>query len=326
MSLRVSVVVPTYKHPDYLERCLKALCTLHFPPEDYEIVVVDDAASQETRQQVETFAQAEQARERSIRYLPISGTKHGPARARNCGWRSSYAEIIAFTDDDCIPEMNWLQNGVQAFTTETDGISGRVIVPLPALPTDYELNAAGLEHSQFVTANCFYRRKALELAGGFDEHFTGAWREDSDLLFTLLEKDAVCIAEPTAIVLRPVRPARWGSSLRQQRKSLYDALLYKKHPHLYRQYIQRTPPWKYYCISGCLLLLAAALILHLWLLAILALLAWSYMTLRFSIARLHKTSRRPRHVLEMLVTSMIIPPLAIFWRLWGAIKYHTWFL
>jgi len=38
----------------------------------------------------------------------------------------------------------------------------------------------GLMSSEFVTANCFYRRLAIEEAGGFDESFTMAWREDSD--------------------------------------------------------------------------------------------------------------------------------------------------
>jgi hypothetical protein len=42
--------------------------------------------------------------------------------------------------------------------------------------------------------------------------------------------------------------------------------------------------------------------------------------------RLAHTSREPEHVVEMIVTSMVLPPLAIFWRLRGAIKFRVWFL
>jgi hypothetical protein len=41
---------------------------------------------------------------------------------------------------------------------------------------------------------------------------------------------------------------------------------------------------------------------------------------------MHGASRRPGHVLEMAVTSMLIPPLAVFWRLVGALRYRVAFL
>ena len=48
--------------------------------------------------------------------------------------------------------------------------------------------------------------------------------------------------------MHPVRPERWGVSLRQQKNVFYDALLYKKHPRLYRERILRAPPWDYYAV------------------------------------------------------------------------------
>src|SRR5207244_12953942 len=60
---------------------------------------------------------------------------------------------------------------------------------------------------------------------------------------------------PDAVVVHPLRPASWGVSLRQQRKSMFNALLYKKHPRLYREKIQAAPPWHYYGIVGALLAL-----------------------------------------------------------------------
>src|SRR5262249_29297263 len=140
--------------------------------------------------------------------------------------------------------------------------AGRIRMPLPVRPTDHERNEADLEQAEFVTANCFVRREVLEVIGGFDERFASAWREDSDLHFTLLERGYTIAAAPDAIVVHPVRPAGWGVSLSQQKKTQYNALLYKKHPQLYRQRIQASPPLHYYAASVAILLLGIALVLN----------------------------------------------------------------
>src|SRR4051794_27686313 len=98
--IRVSVVVPTCRRPDLLDRCLAALVAMDFDPSSFEILVVDDAASQATRDQV---GQAAARARPTIRYFANTGN-HGPAAARNVGWRAARGEIIAFTDDDCIPD------------------------------------------------------------------------------------------------------------------------------------------------------------------------------------------------------------------------------
>ncbi|HYX49418.1 MAG TPA: glycosyltransferase, partial [Ktedonobacteraceae bacterium] len=221
----VSVVVPTFKRPMLLDRCLEALLAQDFVAVDYEVIIVDDAASDQTRCQVEQYAKRAGMEGYSIRYFAVSES-HGPAAARNLGLYAAYGEIIAFTDDDCIPSPGWLKAGVKALTNDAVAVAGRIIVPLPPTPTDYEYNASYLAHSEFVTANCFIRRDALIRIGGFDERFTAAWREDSDLIFTLQELGARCIAAQEAVVIHPVRSAKWGISIYQQRKSIFNALLY----------------------------------------------------------------------------------------------------
>jgi len=207
-----------------------------------------------------------------------------------------------------------------------DGVAGRLIMPLPEHPTDYEYNAATLAGCEFVTANCFYRKELLERVGGFDERFTAAWREDSDLNFRMLDAGARFTNAPEAIVVHPVRPAFWGVSIFQQRKSMFNALLYKKHPVQYRQKIQASPPWHYYSIVGALLLALMGLMRRSKLLAWLGLALWTYQSGRFCQQRLTHTSHAPKHIAEMIITSMLLPPLAIFWRLRGAIKFRVWFL
>jgi GT2 family glycosyltransferase len=204
-------------------------------------------------------------------------------------------------------------------------VTGQVIVPLPPYPTDYQRNEAGLEGAEFVTANCFCRRDVLEALGGFDECFSSAWREDSDLHFRLLQRGAKLRKVPAAVVIHPVRPAPWGVSLRMQRKSLFDALLYKKHPALYRQHIRRWPPLDYYSMVLAVLAAIIATASGVLDVGVMTLALWFILLGRFLCRRLRGTSRAPGHLLEMLVTSLFIPFLSVFWRLFGAVKFRVWF-
>ena len=284
----VTVVVPTCGRPELLARCLAALEAQTLARDAYEVLVVDDSAA-----------------------------RSGPAAARNRGWCRARAAIVAFTDDDTEPRPDWLEQGLRAMAG-ADAAAGRIVMPIPEPPTDYERDAQGLERSEFVTANCFVRRELLERIGGFDEGFRMAWREDSDLHFRLLRCGARIARAPLAVVVHPVRPAPWGVSLRQQRKVMFDALLFKKHRELYRRRIRAGARWDYYATVGAL----AASVLGF----TPGFVLWAVLTGRFFVQRMRGASRRPGHVLEMLVTSMLIPPLAVFWRLAGMLRYRVAFL
>jgi GT2 family glycosyltransferase len=320
--IRVSVVVPTFRRPDLLDRCLKALLSQDLDPAQYEILIADDAADLATERQVEWRAKQTGV---AIRYLAVTGA-HGPAAARNVGWRVARGPIIAFTDDDCIPDLSWLKEGLAAFDNEMTAVTGCVVVPRPEKPTDYEQDAAGLETGEFVTANCLVRREALERVGGFDERFSSAWREDSDLHFALLRQGGRIVKASSAIVVHPVREAPWGVSLKQQKKSLFNALLYKKHPDEYRRRIRSGPPWDYYAAVFSLGLAGSAIVSGDRRTLLLSLISWTFLTGRFCHRRLERTSRAPWHILEMVVTSALIPLLSVFWRLYGAWKFRVLFL
>jgi glycosyltransferase involved in cell wall biosynthesis len=374
MTIQVSVVVPTCNRPELLNRCLAALVEQTFDPSAYEIIVVDDAASAATQRLVDDWAEGTgnvlggHKGSPALRYIPVTDV-HGPAAARNLGWRSAIGEIIAFTDDDCIPDRQWLSAGVAMFRPEVIGVSGRLIVPLITVPTDYERNAAELERAAFATANCFYRRDAIAGINGFDQRFTIPWREDSDLLFMLLKQLGIdgqseqkraaqltqfpfipgqgwttqfdpeqhynpkLIYAPDAIVVHPIRPAPWGISLSQQRKSFFNALLYKKHPELYRQWLPPVTPWHYYGIVTALIVSLVALLIMglqganqmLIGVAIAASLIWLMLTTKFCWQRLQGTSHELSHIAEMAITSILIPPLSLFWRLLGGIRFRVLF-
>jgi GT2 family glycosyltransferase len=318
----VSVVVPTRGRPQLLNRCIASLVLQRFDPARFEIIVVDDDPNDDTREVVAGWASHTAGKGPAITYIPSMGP-HGPAAARNHGWRAARSPIIAFTDDDTIARADWLANGLRAFADGVHAVCGRIVMPLPGTPTDYELDAKNLEKAEFVTANCFCRKKVLEDIGGFDERFRFAWREDSDLHFRLLDYRARIVHEPRAVMMHPVRPAGWGVSLRQVKKMQFDALLYKKHPTLYRRKIRAKPRWDFYLTVGALLTWMTALLADAAALALLAGLLWLYMTGRFCAQRLRNTSKAPSHVAEMIVTSILIPPLAVFWRAVGAFRFRA---
>ncbi len=322
VEIAVTVVVPTRGRPQLLNRCIASLVLQRFDPARFEIIVVDDGPGEDTRDVVTGWAAHTDGKGPLVTYIPSMGP-HGPAAARNHGWRAARGAIIAFTDDDTIARTDWLHNGMRAFGDGVDVVCGRVVMPLSGTPTDYELDAKHLETAEFVTANCFCRRKVLEDLGGFDERFRFAWREDSDLHFRLLEYHAGIVREPNAVMMHPVRPASWGVSLSQVKKVQFDALLYKKHPKLYRRKIRQKPRWDFYLIVGALLLCLGALASGAEGIALLAGLVWLAGTGRFCAKRLKNTSKAPGHVLEMLVTSVLIPPLAVFWRAVGAVKFRV---
>ncbi len=326
MTVKISIVIPTFKRPALLKQCLKALMRQEFSKCEYEIIVVSDGPDETTSSVVNDFSSGSPPLP-SIKYdfLPL---KKGPAAARNKGWKQARGELIAFTDDDCIPNRYWLETIWKAYVQNKGmAFTGKVLVPRPPRPTDHERNISLLENAAFVTANCFCPREVLEQVGGFDERFSIAWREDSDLEFRLLQNHIRITYIEDAIIIHPVRQARWGVSLNEQQKSRFNALLYKKHPSLYRKKIQRAPPLFYYAtiLSFCCIWIGLFIFRSFWF-SIVALCIWFFLTGRFILKRLSGNTMEIKHITEIVITSLLIPFLSVFWRLYGAIKYRVWFL
>lgn len=333
----VSVVIPTRGRQALLRRCLDAVLAQRLDGgRRFEVIVVDDGHDHDTLRMVRALQHsadrgtaAADALPPDLVYLrPRAG--RGPAVARNCGWRAARSEAIAFTDDDTVPQPGWVAAGLRALEGAPGwaALCGRVVVPLETArrPTDHELMTLGLQDAEFVTANAFVRRRALEQVGGFDERFERPWREDSDLQFRLAREAGPVGRCADAVVAHPVRPERWGVCLRQQRNAYFDALLYKKHRQLYRARIRRTPPWDYYAIVALTALALASAALGRTDAALGCGALALALVLRFAWQRLRETSHAPGHVIEMLVTSALIPFLSVYWRLRGALRFRVLFL
>src|SRR5581483_12021797 len=96
-----SVIVPTYRRPQALRRCVEAIAGQAYPATRLELVVADDGEDDGLPDLLAPF------RGRVELTLVRSG-RRGPAAARNAAAAVAGGELLAFTDDDCEPDPGWL--------------------------------------------------------------------------------------------------------------------------------------------------------------------------------------------------------------------------
>ncbi|CAN5384821.1 glycosyltransferase [soil metagenome] len=320
----ITVVIPTYQRPALLRNCLEALARQHVLAwAQVEIIVVVDGTDFEVFDL--TYRMSKQTG-LVIKCLQQK-ERRGPAAARNRGWQAASSPFIAFTDDDCLPQPTWLSAGLLFLLRGGQVLTGQVRMPLPEQPTHHDQTTALLETAEFVTANLFCRRSALEQVGGFDEQFDSAWREDSDLQFKFLEAGIPISTCPEAVIVHPIRPAPWYASLRDERKNRYDALLYKRHPDLFRQRIPAYKPLvlRYYVSVIALLVGLLAVGVGQPKLALVCLGLWGILTTRLIWERLSGHFGSWQAFKQATLTSLATPFLSVYWRLYGAFTYKTWF-
>ena len=242
--------------------------------------------------------------------------RRGPAWARNEGWRRSEADWIAFLDDDVLPDPDWphrLAEDLDGLPARVAGSQGRLRVPLPLnrRPTDWERNVKALEQARWATADLAYRRSALEAVGGFDERFPRPYREDADLGLRLV-RAGHWIVQGRRTSAHPVGCARLLDSVRRQAGNADDALMAALHGPTWRHDAgvpRGRRPWHLATSAAAL----AALALRSRSLA----LAWAALSGDFALRRILPGPRTPAEVGRMLVTSLLIPPAASAWWLYG---------
>jgi GT2 family glycosyltransferase len=104
LSVHVTVVIPTFNRPRQLEACLGALAASTYPAHRFEVVVVDDGGSAD----LDSVIGARRAASPELGLRLERTGRGGPAAARNAGAALARGALLAFTDDDCLPEADWL--------------------------------------------------------------------------------------------------------------------------------------------------------------------------------------------------------------------------
>ena len=317
MLAECTAVVPTIGRPS-LDVLLDALAAAT-GPRPAELILVDDRPDG-------TPLRPERPGLPPVRVLRTGGG--GPARARNLGWRTARTAWIAFLDDDVVPDADWyerLDADLRDLPGDVAGSQGRVRVPLPRdrRPTDWERGTAGLATSSWITADLAYRRAALAAVGGFDERFPRAFREDSDLALRVMATGARLVRGQRGIT-HPVRPVDRWVSVRVQAGNADDVLMRRLHGPDWRRRadapLGRRPQHLAVTAAGLGALgLAAARHPRA---AALAALGWLAGTAEFAWARMAPGPRDRAEVATMAATSALIPPMATWHFLAGAVRHR----
>lgn len=207
----VSVVVPTHGRAERCERLLLALVKQSLEPDLFEVIVVDDASPDDTPERVERLRASVPYRLRSLR-LDVNS---GPAVARNAGWRAASAELIAFIDDDCVPETDWLRAGLETMLRDARvGVCQGRTVPPESYYTEpqerwHHIQDLPSTSPYFEGCNIFYRKEALESAGGFDEEINW-WGEDTALGWEVLRRGWARADGTRAVAVHDVSNRGWA--------------------------------------------------------------------------------------------------------------------
>lgn len=312
----ISVVVPTLGR-DSLGDLLAALVPQLRGYPETELILVDDR--RDPAGPLEVGAAGVQV---------LAGPGAGPAAARNTGWRAARHPWVAFLDDDVVPAPDWLA-ALHAELSGADGsvggVQGVLSVPLPGTPDDWAANTATLADGAWITADMAYRRAALAEAGGFDERFPRAFREDAEIAYRV-RRAGWRLERGHRRSTHPVRPEGPWVSLRSQRGNADDALLRRLYGPGWRGLLEipagrrrrhavvtatgagaaglaamAVTAGRYAARPARLLATGAALLGG----------AWLAGTAEFLVHRVRRAPGSLRRPVPLLFTSVAIPPLAV---------------
>jgi 1,2-diacylglycerol 3-alpha-glucosyltransferase len=206
----ISVVIPTYHRPDLLARCLDRLApgAQTLPADQYEVIVTDDGP---------TTAEASLAQKYSwVTWAP--GPRRGPAANRNAGARLARGTWLAFTDDDCVPDQNWLTGFTTAVHADCRVYEGKTTC-LAGIHSPLEHAPENITGGKLWSCNIFVQRSAFDDVGGFDEAFLYPHMEDIELRERLVEAGYPFEFVPGAAVDHPPRTIASGRKLARYHES-----------------------------------------------------------------------------------------------------------
>lgn len=316
----VAIVISTYNRSQLLPRLVAALEAQDGAP-PFEVVIVDNASTDDTAEVLARLARTS----RIPIHTPRMSSNHGPAPARDAGWRAVNTTYVAFTDDDCVPQPRWLAQMCRALE-DADVVQGRTS-PNPEQKANLGPFSRTLEVPEmdgyFQTCNVGFRREWLERADGFDLRFSRSC-EDSDLAWRMIEAGARAVFASEAIVhhdisssdpLRLIRAApRWGDI----------PLMVRVHPRV-RDTLVRRVFWKPshpYAIAAAAGMMLAATSRSTPGRALAAALVLPYVKFRLEDQPLPNTGRRRRR-LRLLPAALAVDLAEVGVLAAGSVRYRS---
>jgi GT2 family glycosyltransferase len=188
-----TVVIPVFNMSDTIGRCLESITALDYDPEAFEVIVVDNMSTDDTRQIVAKFP---------VRVLEEKVFQSSYA-ARNAGIAAARGKLIAFTDADCVVDRALLAEIAREASDETIGCFAGEILSFPPTTLVERFSEhigllrqkgpiSGWHHRPYAqTANAVYRREVFNKVGFFHPTVKSggdadiAWRMQSETRYKI---------------------------------------------------------------------------------------------------------------------------------------------
>lgn len=208
----ISIVIPTKNNGDIIERCLVSIRKQNYPSDDIEIIIVDGHSHDDTVDIAKKHG------------CIIKYEEHGTiSYARNLGIKAAKGQIVAFTDADCVVDINWIKEAVKLFTdpaiaavggpniTPDDDSSfarnvGAVLSFLSRAGARYGYEGKEVEEIYHnPTCNVFYQKKVLLEVGGFNQNLVTV--DDEELDYRIRKNGYKILYTPFSKVYHYRRPS-----------------------------------------------------------------------------------------------------------------------
>lgn len=216
--MRISVVICTHNRAKLLRKAVLNLMEQAMPPEDYEVIVVDNASTDDTKGVVRDLMKEFP----NIRY--IYEPNLGLPNARNRGIREARGEVVAFLDDDCLVQPGWMRSLLRHYANpKVGGVGGMGLAP--GKEPGREGTVGGISHlgtpigsfniltpgpvevEHLRGYNMSFRREILLRLGGFDPRYNGSnLREDTDMCVRVRRAGYKLIYDPNTLVIHLYAP------------------------------------------------------------------------------------------------------------------------
>lgn len=211
----LSIVVCTRNRPELLRCCLEALAS---QDGNFEVVVVDQG-------------EAPVVIPADARFRYLTDRERGLAAGRNTGVRAVTGSIIAFLDDDAVPDAGYVRALEKEFTGDAGlaAAAGRILTLEDGRPYtrvhDGTLRVLGRrDWLRFLGGNFAIRRRVLDEVGPFDERFGAGRRwasgEETDYFFRMQYRNCRVAYVPAVIVRHPREEL--GRVTKKLRAKLFD--------------------------------------------------------------------------------------------------------
>ncbi|MFZ3077894.1 MAG: glycosyltransferase [Candidatus Aenigmatarchaeota archaeon] len=233
MKTSISVIIPCYNAESTILRTLEALDRQTV--KGFEVILADDGSNDGTVSTARSF------KPKNFKLAVLAEKHAGPAAQRNRGAEKAKGGILLFTDSDCVPDKDWVEEMIKPFSDKNIvGVSGTYRTlnndKLIARFEGYEIakrheRLAKQRYIDFIGSfSAGYRKIIFKKFGGFSADFKRADAEDPELSFKIAKAGYKMVFNPKAIVAHPHISTLKKFWKQKFSRGFWRVLLYKKHP------------------------------------------------------------------------------------------------